>query len=408
MRYELRAFGRYSKMQKLLDCLKRKYRRLMAIQVTYNEDYYDKEVLNELMDAILDDMREILFVDIPAAPAIVYLHRTIESFSEAECFRRFRIRKPDLSRILRLLEIPNQLKSENRIVYNGQELFLFTLNRFTHCGCIADMISIYGREITIWYVGFHLMISFLMETWSFLLTDNLEFWKPYLVPMSKKIEWKYLQCGGVMPPNTIFRVCAFIDCTYIYSCRPGGGPRFPGVGSARNDNLIQFTFYNGYKKGHGLKYQTVELPNGMACHVYGPKPLRKSDVEILQQSNIHNKWQELHADVPADDWKVLYGDGIYPIHQFILSGVPDFQKIRIANELVYGTTAIMFPFLKWRGHLHLRKHKDNPLLYMIGTLFRNISYCLYGGVAASRFYTDDDALEEMCEVHIENYLIRRN
>ena len=56
-------------------------------------------------------------------------------------------------------------------------------------------------------------------------------------------------------------------------------------------------------------------------------------------------------------------------------------KIRIANEMVYGSTALLYPYLKWKVHLQLRKHKNNARLYLVGTIFRNISYCLYSGCA---------------------------
>ena len=54
------------------------------------------------------------------------------------------------------------------------------------------------------------------------------------------------------------------------SCRPGGGPRQSGVLADRNDLLIQRAWYNGWKKLHGLKFQTIDMPNGMNAHVWGP------------------------------------------------------------------------------------------------------------------------------------------
>jgi hypothetical protein len=57
--------------------------------------------------------------------------------------------------------------------------------------------------------------------------------------------------------------------------RPGGGPAVEeGINAERYNTLVQETFFNGYKACHGIKHQTVELPNGMCCELYGPKFFR--------------------------------------------------------------------------------------------------------------------------------------
>ena len=60
--------------------------------------------------------------------------------------------------------------------------------------------------------------------------------------------------------------CPFIDNTM----KPGGGPAGDGRNAPRNDPHIQRAWYNGWKKLHGLKWQTVDTPNGMNGHVYCP------------------------------------------------------------------------------------------------------------------------------------------
>ena len=59
-----------------------------------------------------------------------------------------------------------------------------------------------------------------------------------------------------------FKVAIFIDNTVYATCRPGGGPTMDGPNSPRHHPLIQQTFYNGWKSVHGIKWQTVSLPNG--------------------------------------------------------------------------------------------------------------------------------------------------
>ena len=47
----------------------------------------------------------------------------------------------------------------------------------------------------------------------------------------------------------------FIDGTVRSICRPGE---------------LQRVVYNGHKRVHALKFQSVTLPNGMIANIYGP------------------------------------------------------------------------------------------------------------------------------------------
>ena len=55
----------------------------------------------------------------------------------------------------------------------------------------------------------------------------------------------------------------FIDGTVRPICRPEQNPRI---------------FYNGHKRVHGLKYQSVVLPNGMIANMYNPSELCSSQL----------------------------------------------------------------------------------------------------------------------------------
>jgi hypothetical protein len=59
-----------------------------------------------------------------------------------------------------------------------------------------------------------------------------------------------------------------------------------GETAERNSQLLQEAFYGGYKKHHGIKFQSVELPNGMCADLFGPKSYRDSDVDLLTASGL--------------------------------------------------------------------------------------------------------------------------
>jgi hypothetical protein len=108
-----------------------------------------------------------------------------------------------------------------------------------------------------------------------------------------------------------FRVFGFIDNTIIATSRPGTGPVESGPGSRRKNTLIQRSFYNGWKKCHGIKFQTIDLPNGMNGYISGPFSCRRNDLYTLNVSLTNEKFEELQNDQMIQ-YKA-YGDSAYII-----------------------------------------------------------------------------------------------
>ena len=74
-----------------------------------------------------------------------------------------------------------------------------------------------------------------------------------------------------------FCVAGMIDNTMIAMSRPGGGPTTGGEQAPRVDKLVQQAWWTGWKKLHGMKWQTLDLPNGMNLDVWGPVSVRHND-----------------------------------------------------------------------------------------------------------------------------------
>ncbi len=210
----------------------------------------------------------------PKIPRTVRAHhepRTINSFSAAECWRQFRFRKRDLLRLKRCLLIGNEIKIR-RHKFTGEEILLYSLHRLASTTTHSDLAHIYGRDYTAWSVCYGWFLQHVLNNFSDLLTDNLEFWSAYFPSCSEAIRTKMLEKTGVHFEQ--FFVCGFHDCTVIGCSRPGGGPAEPGENAARYNNYIQMAFYNGWKHMHGTKWLTMELPNGMCAFMYGPYSFR--------------------------------------------------------------------------------------------------------------------------------------
>jgi hypothetical protein len=235
------------------------------------------------------------YVDIPNELGNVVQSRTIDSFSDCDCFRIFRFRKNHLVELFKLLNIPRRIGILNGSVLSGEEVFLFGINRLTCCNTIEDLVKVYGRDNSQWVRSFHWFIEFILVNWKHLLTNMLPFWKNSFQTYCNKIRGKLKTFNYVYDES--FRIFGFIDCTVIKIQRPGGGPNVDG---SRKSRRIQQAFYNGWKHQHGIKFQTIEGINGLCLHLYGPRSFRRCDLRLLGDSRINQLLADLQPNEPPD------------------------------------------------------------------------------------------------------------
>jgi hypothetical protein len=124
---------------------------------------------------------------------------------------------------------------------------------------------------------------------------------------AEAIRKKCRDLGCYFPED--FCIFSFTDNTMNASCRPGGGPQRDGTNAPRNDPLIQRAFYNGWKKLHGIKFQTVDLPNGMNFMVWGPFSVRHNKLWALRHSELNQKISTCQNE--NDMQYSTYGDSAY-------------------------------------------------------------------------------------------------
>ena len=72
----------------------------------------------------------------------------------------------------------------------------------------------------------------------------------------------------LMLPLESFRIFGYLDTSHVKACRPGSGPVEDGR-RRENAHNIQRAFCSTYLKAHGLKFQSVCLPNGMWGNAWG-------------------------------------------------------------------------------------------------------------------------------------------
>ena len=77
----------------------------------------------------------------------------------------------------------------------------------------------------------------------------------------------------------------------------------------------QRQLYNGHKRVHGIKFQSIVCPDGMIANLYGPTEGRLHDSFILARSGILDQLEHFSFGPHGEILCILcvYGDPTYPL-----------------------------------------------------------------------------------------------
>jgi hypothetical protein len=221
----------------------------------------------------------------------------------------------------------------------------------------------------------------MVNNWGYLLTNNFDFWVPYLRECALSIRLKCIELGVTFPTN--FNIFGFTDNTMNGCCRVGGGPTQDGAGAPRNPTLIQRAWYNGWKKLHGMKWQTVDLPNGMNAHVWGACSVRHNDIWMLNHSNLNDIVAAAQAGQQVQ--YNIYGDSAYMnLDKSHLRARHNYEELtdretaenrvmssaRETIEWNYGDMGRYFPLVDWKYVLKIRQMPVADM-YLTAMIMRN-------------------------------------
>jgi hypothetical protein len=348
----------------------------------------------------LDDVD--LGVERRGAPA------TINGWSEVRIPEDLRVHtRDDLWRLFRGFQFGERYVSKGRNVFGGEEVFLFGLYRLSHAGKYnqEDIRQLFGFYDTGTCAKcFHCFLSFMVNSWGYLLTNNCEYWLPFIPDCAKAIAEKCASLGCEFPDGA-FNIFAFVDNTMNATCRPGGGPVGDGVGARRNDPLLQQAWYNGWKKLHGMKWQTVDLPNGMNYHCWGPFSVRQNDLYSFRHSNIN----ALIAASQAGQLLQyrIYGDSAYAVlslshvrarHQYEHNTPREVLENKVLSscretiEWDYGDIGRYFPLMNQKEVLKMRRMPVGAM-YLCAMILRNALNTLRPTNTSQYFHLNPPTLE---------------
>ena len=204
-------------------------------------------------DGAIDDEEFLLLYEQhlsknPIFPYKDYARFDLDTMDPAECKAEFRVEKNDLQQLYDALQMPDTIECYQRSICSGMEGLCMLLKRLAYPCRYSDMIPRFARPVPVLsmittavldhvYTEHHHRIS----DWNRSLLDPAKL-ELYVQAVSRK---------GAALDNCF----GFIDGTVRPICRPG-----------ENQRIV----YNGHKRVHALKFQSVVVPNGMIALMQGP------------------------------------------------------------------------------------------------------------------------------------------
>ena len=307
----------------------------------------------------------------------------LDKLDDAEAWTSFRFFKNDIRRLQEVLQIPDEFRTYNRMVVDGTEALCMLLKRFAYPCRYADLVPHFGRAIPDYSIIVNAVIDHIYGQFSHLLTD---FNHPmYAVPKLEEYCLAIKNRGA--PLDNCF---GFVDGTVRPITRPGRNQR---------------TVYNGHKKVHALKFQSIALPTGIIGHLFGPIEGRRHDCFLLRQSNLLTDLSRFAFNANREAL-CIYGDPAYPLRVHLQSPFQNpvlnplqkefntrMSKVRVSVEWLFGDIANWFAFIDFKKNLKIGLSCVGKM-YLICALLKNAKTCLYGCMTSDYFDCEPPELED--------------
>ncbi|ETO62230.1 hypothetical protein F444_19839 [Phytophthora nicotianae P1976] len=214
------------------------------------------------------------------------------SVSEDESLIRFRFSRAELVMLIELMGLTENITRE-RTKASAIEALYILLYRLAAPVRGTELQDYFGRsESGISNIFLH-TLNFLDVKYKKLLAFGGHIAATRLCVYSNAI----FEAGS---PYT--NIWSFIDGTVRGICRPQ--PRKNGTGKM----LTQQSVYNGHKRKHGLKFQTLVAPDGLIIHLFGPFPGRNHDIKMFAKSGLAD---QVRSDFRFADYRI-FGDCAWP------------------------------------------------------------------------------------------------
>ena len=307
----------------------------------------------------------------------------LDSMEEDECKTEFRFQKNDIYRLVEVLQLPAQFTCYNGTVYDSIEAMCILLKRFAYPCRYLDLIPRFARPVPQLSMISNHLLQFLYDHWNRLLTNMQQNW---LTRNNLQIFADKVDAKGA-PLNNCW---GFIDGTVRRVSRPKHHQR---------------VLYNGHKKVHALKFQSVVAPNGLIANLFGPVEGRRHDSGMLADSELLRELM-LHSFSPNGTPLCIYGDPAYPLRVHLQAGFKGAQltpqqdlwntrmsAVRVSVEWVFKDIVNYFKFIDFKKNLKVGLSAVGKM-YIICALLHNCRCCLYGSETSDYFDCEPPIIED--------------
>ena len=205
-----------------------------------------------LEEEIIDDEQFAVLYEEYTPQNLPFPHCQYDTFSllnkdPAECKADFRVEKADIPLLIDALRMPPEFVCKNGTVCDATEGLCILLKRFAYPCRYSDMIPIFGRSVPELSIISNEITDWLYTNHGHRVTH----WNhDILSPAMLDVYATAIYNKGAALENCF----GFIDGTVRPISRP---------------IINQRAVYNGHKRVHALKFQSVALPNGLTGHLYG-------------------------------------------------------------------------------------------------------------------------------------------
>lgn len=308
-------------------------------------------------------------------------------FSDAICLSLFRFRRTDIMRMVPVIGWPYGATHTTRNRYGLCPLLAtcILLRRMATPARWVDLEETFYLQYShLSEIFWEVMHNFIEERAGIVLEDmNGAFWKERFFRYAQSIKDKSMAISNCV---------GFIDGTVIGIARPSG------------DQIMQRVCYNGHKRKHGLKYQAVTSPCGLAMHLCGPMEGRRHDWTLYMNSGLERSLP--HLMNVNNEMYCIYGDSGYSARWFLYipfsgSNICEsrrkfneyMSKSRVTVEWYFKEVKLYWTILDFKRKLRVNEGAVGKL-YIAGVLLTNFRNCVYPNTISQYFKEDPPTLEE--------------
>ena len=173
-------------------------------------------------------------------------------------------------------------------------------------------------------------------------------------------------------------------------CRPGENQR---------------VLYNGHKKVHAIKFQSVVAPCGLIANLFGPVEGRRHDSGMLAMSRLLPNLQQ-HAIDTNGNILCIYGDPAYSLRPHLqapFNGAnvtpaqslwnQSMSEVRVSVEWIFGDIINYFKFLDFKKNLKIGLSAVGKM-YNVAAILHNARAILHGTLTSKHFDLEPPSLRE--------------